>query len=75
MNRLDRAFTVLRIAGAVLGIVSYILLVNKARALGVSTNLVQQALLTPWSIRNKVWDGVAVGSFFSAVNVHALVAE
>ena len=63
----------LRIVGAVLGILSYALLVSNFVTAGVLTNIATQAFLTPFNVQHKAWDMVGTGGFFTAVNLAKLL--
>jgi hypothetical protein len=62
-----------RIAGTVLALASYVLLVNGNDTAGISLNIGAQSSLTPFNIQHKCWDMVGMGAFFTAINIHALL--
>lgn len=62
-----------RMAGAVLALASYVLLVNGNEIAGISLNIGAQGSLTPFNVQQKCWDMVGMGAFFTVINIHALL--
>ena len=63
----------LRVIGSVLAVVShYFLAFNNGP--GVLISLIGQCFFLPWSCANRVWDLVALDSFYAAVNIAALTS-
>jgi len=61
-----------RVAASAIAPVSYICLVSGLVPLGAALNLAGQVLITPFALKNRAWDMVALSVFFSAVNLFAL---
>lgn len=59
-------------AASAIAPLSYICLVSGLVPMGAALNLVGQALITPFALKNKAWDMVALSVFFTAVNAIAL---
>ena len=61
-----------RVAASALAPLSYICLVSGLVPFGAALNLVGQALITPFALKNRAWDMIALSVFFTAVNVIAI---
>ena len=64
----------LRVVGSILAIASYLLMVNDMTIPGVCVNCFAQGSLTPFNVQHKAWDMCALAAFFTAVNIHRLLA-
>ena len=62
-----------RVAASAIAPLSYICLVSGMVPLGALLNLVGQALIVPFAVKNRAWDMVALTVFFTAVNTLTLV--
>ena len=61
-----------RMAASAIAPLSYICLVSGLVAPGALLNLIGQALITPFALKNRAWDMIALSVFFAAVNTIAL---
>ena len=61
-----------RVAASAIAPLSYICLVSGLVAPGAFLNLLGQALITPFALKNRAWDMIALSVFFTAVNTIAL---
>lgn len=59
-------------AASAIAPISYIALVSGLVPLGASLNLVGQVLITPFALKNRAWDMVALSVFFGTVNLIAI---
>jgi hypothetical protein len=71
---LDRKINLLRMAGSIGLCAAYLLITSGYLIPGVLVNTVSQFALTPYSIRHKAWDFLAVSGFFLAANLRVLLA-
>ncbi len=53
-------------------IVSYALVVNGSVVIGTALNLLTNFLFSPYYVRHRMWDLLAIEAFFLVINVHAL---
>jgi hypothetical protein len=68
----QKAVARMRIGASVLAPISYVCLVSGLVAPGACLNLLGQALITPFAVKNRAWDMVALSFFFTAVNLTAV---
>lgn len=61
-----------RVAASAIAPVSYICLVSGLVPAGALLNLVGQALIVPFALKNRAWDMIALTVFFTVVNTIAL---
>ena len=61
-----------RVAASAIAPLSYICLVSGLVAPGAILNLVGQVLITPFALKNRAWDMIALSVFFTTVNTIAL---
>lgn len=61
-----------RMAASAIAPLSYICLVSGLVPAGALLNLVGQALVVPFALKNRAWDMIALTVFFTAVNTIAL---
>ena len=71
---MDKALVYLRGSANLMGIASYVLMVNGLVVHGVGLNLAAQGFMSPWVVKNKAWDMLATGAFFTAINLHRLLS-
>lgn len=74
-NRKDRTrlYTNLRRVANLLVLVGYYTLLNVDITTGIAIRLVSAALVVPWMVQNKAWDGVAVMGIMSSIDLHKLL--
>ena len=74
-NRKDRTrlYTNLRRVANLLVLVGYYTLLNVDITTGIAIRLVSAALVVPWMVQSKAWDGVAVMGIMSSIDVHKLL--
>jgi hypothetical protein len=60
----------LRYTGSTIVIIGYFVLLNVNVFWGVVLRLIGNSICLPWAIKNKVWDFVALLSFFLALELH-----
>ena len=68
----QKAVARMRIGASVLAPISYVCLVSGLVPVGAVLNLFGQALITPFAVKNRAWDMVALSIFFTAVNLTAV---
>ena len=61
-----------RVAASAIAPLSYICLVSGLVPLGAALNLVGQVLITPFALKSRAWDMIALSVFFTVVNTIAL---
>ena len=61
-----------RVAASAIAPLSYICLVSGLVPAGALLNLVGQALIVPFALKNRAWDMIALTVFFTVVNTIAL---
>ena len=59
-------------AASAIAPISYIALVSGLVPLGSALNLVGQALIVPFAVKNRAWDMIALSVFFTTINIVAL---
>lgn len=55
-------------------LVGYYVLLNVDLTTGIIIRICSAALVLPWMIQNKVWDGALVMSIMTSIDVHKLLA-
>ena len=68
----QKAVARMRIGASVVAPISYVCLVSGLVPVGACLNLLGQALITPFAVKNRAWDMVALSIFFTAVNLTAV---
>ena len=68
----QKAVARMRIGASVVAPISYVCLVSGLVPVGACLNLIGQALITPFAVKNRAWDMVALSIFFTAVNLTAV---
>ena len=68
----NRVLSVMRCFASALALIAYGLLTHGMTTAGIVVALVGQCAFIPWSIRNKVWDMVALDAFYIAIGVSRL---
>lgn len=68
----QKAVARMRIGASVLAPISYVCLVSGLVPVGAVLNLFGQALITPFAVKSRAWDMVALSIFFTAVNLTAV---
>ncbi|QNJ25944.1 putative membrane protein [Synechococcus sp. SYN20] len=69
----NRALSVMRCCASALALIAYGLLTHGMTTAGIFVALAGQCAFIPWSIRNKVWDMVALDAFYIAIGLTRLV--
>ena len=70
----DRTLGCMRIGASALALIAYGLLTHGLTTQGILVALVGQVSFIPWSIRNKVWDMVALDAFYIAIGLSKLIS-
>lgn len=65
--------TQLRKLSNVLILVGYYILLNVDLTTGVIIRIIASALVLPWLVENKVWDGIGVLSVMTSIEIHKLI--
>jgi hypothetical protein len=65
-----KSIVFLRYTGSTIVIIGYFVLLNVNVFWGVVLRLIGNSICLPWAIKNKVWDFVALLSFFLALELH-----
>ena len=73
VSRRERTFTALRYGSNALVIIGYFVLMNVDMTTGIIIRLASSALVLPWLVQNKIWDGASVISMMSSVDIHKLI--
>ena len=68
----NRCLSVMRCCASALALIAYGLLTHGAVVPGIVVALAGQCAFIPWSIRNKVWDMVALDAFYIAIGLSRL---
>ena len=71
--RHQRNITALRYTSNTLVVIGYFVLMNVSVTWGVAIRLIAAAMVIPWLIQHKIWDGVTVVSIMTAVDIHKFV--
>ena len=69
----DRTLSKMRAGGALVAVIAHAFLASGNNLVGVIVSLAGQFLFLPWSIRNQLWDMVALDTFYVAINAGALL--
>ena len=69
----DKTLSTMRMGASALALVAYGLLTHGITTAGVLVALVGQVSFIPWSIRNKVWDMVALDAFYISIGLAKLI--
>ena len=69
----ERLFTKLRLLSNALVLGGYFVLLNVDVTTGITIRILAAALVLPWMIQNKVWDGVGVISLMTSIDIHKLI--
>jgi len=64
----------LRYLSNILFLSGYFVLLNVDPHIGLSVKVFANAILYPWLIKNKIWDGLTVISIMTAIDIHKLIA-
>ena len=70
---LDQTLSRMRICASALALIAYGLLTHEMVVPGILVALVGQVSFIPWSIRNKVWDMVALDAFYISLGIGRLL--
>ena len=70
---LDKTLSKMRVAGALVAVIAHAFLASGSNLIGVIISLAGQFLFLPWSVRNQLWDMVALDTFYVAINAGALL--
>lgn len=65
----------MRIFASALALIAYGLLTHGNVVLGVVVALIGQVSFIPWSIRNRVWDMVALDAFYIVIGLTRLTTR
>jgi hypothetical protein len=65
-----KSIVFLRYTGSTIVIIGYFVLLNVNVFWGVVLRLIGNSICLPWAIKNKVWDFVALLSFFLVLELH-----
>jgi hypothetical protein len=65
-----KPIVLIRYTGSIILIIGYFVLLNVNVFWGVVLRLIGNSICLPWAIKNKVWDFVALLSFFLALELH-----
>ena len=66
---------VLRAIGNVFLIAGYFTVLNYSVVLGCSLRILATALIMPYIIKYKLWDFAIVMTFFTVIDIHAMIGE
>ena len=68
----EKLFTNMRRFANLLVLVGYYVLLNVDLTTGICIRVVSAALVIPWMVKHKVWDGVTVMSVMTSIDLHKL---
>ena len=69
----NRVLSTMRCVASALALTAYWLLTHEYVLAGILVAMVGQIAFIPWSIRNKVWDMVALDAFYLCIGLHRLL--
>ena len=64
-----------RVAASAIAPLSYICLVSGLVPVGAALNLVGQVLITPFALKNRAWDMIALSAVFAVINTQTLITH
>jgi len=65
--------SILRYSGSILIVIGYFILLHVNVSWGVALRLIANVMFLPWALKHKIWDFIAILSFFIGIEVVELI--